>query len=96
MLIGHKHEIEHHLTEMFMNKNPEVIGNDYLVFGTVEKQAWRENINQPKPFNERLHHVHDFKSYQNLHMTMAGWFRDGQEPPVMEPLPSKEWLKGKT
>jgi len=29
-------------------------------------------------------------------MTMAGWFRDGQDPPVMEPLPSKEWLKAKT
>ena len=96
MLIGHKHEIEHHLTETFMEINAEVIGNDYLIIGTVEKQAWHENINQPKPFNEMLNHTHDFKSYQNLHMTMAGWFRDGQDPPVMEPPPSNEWLKGKT
>ena len=43
-----------------------------------------------------LDHTHDFKSYQNLHMTMAGWFRDGQDPPVMEPPPSNEWLKCKT
>jgi hypothetical protein len=96
MLIGHKHEIEHHLTEKFLEINAEVIGNDYLVFGTVEKQAWRENMNQLKPFNEMLDHFHDFKSYQDLHMTMAGWFPDGQDPPVMEPPPSKEWLKGKT
>jgi hypothetical protein len=85
-----------HLTETFLEINAEVIGNDYLIVGTVEKQAWRENINQPKPFNELLNHIHDFKSYQNLHMTMAGWFRDGQDPPVMEPPPSNEWLKGKT
>ena len=93
MLIGHQHEIEHHLTELFLKINPEVIGNDYLVFGTVEKQAWRENINKPKPFSEMLNHIHDFKSYQDLRMTMAGWFREGQEPPVMEPPPSTEWVK---
>jgi hypothetical protein len=76
--------------------NAEVIGNDYLIVGTVEKQAWRENMNQPKPFNQTLFHIHDFKSYQVLHMTMAGWFRDGQDPPVMDSPPSKEWLKGPT
>ncbi len=93
MLIGHKHEIEHHLTELFLEINPEVIGNYYLVFGTVEKIAWCENIDQPKPFNEMLEHIHDFKSYQNLHMTMTGWFPGGQAPPVMEPPPSTEWMK---
>ena len=93
MLIGHKHEIEHYLTELFLKINPEVIGNYYLVFGTVEKIAWRENMNQSKSFNEMLHHINDFKSYQNIRMTMAGWFPEGQETPVMEPPPSTEWVK---
>ncbi len=93
MLIGDKHEIEHHLTEMFLKINPKVIGNYYIVLGTVEKIAWGENVNQPKPFNEMLQHIHDFKSYQNICMTMAGWFREGQVPPVMEPPLSTEWMK---
>ena len=93
MLIGHKHEIEHYLTEMFLKINPEVIGNYYLVFGTVEKIAWCENMNQSKSFNEMLHHINDFKSYQNIRMKMAGWFKEGQETPVMEPPPSTEWVK---
>jgi len=38
-------------------------------------------------------HIHDFKSYQNIRMTMAGWFPEGQDRPVMEPPPSKEWVK---
>jgi len=96
MLIGHKHEIEHYLTDTFLEINPEVIGNSYLILGKVEKKAWRENLKQPKPFNEMLQHIHDFKSYQDLHMTMTGWFPKGQEPPVMEPPPSTEWVKGKT
>ena len=93
MLIGHKHEIEHYLTEMFLKINPKAIGNSYQVFGTVEKKAWRENMNRPKPFDEMRQHIHDFKSYQNIRMTMAGWFPKGQDPPVMEPPPSTEWVK---
>ncbi len=93
MLIGHKDEIEHLLTQLFLSINPEVIGNDYIVLGTVEKQAWRENMNQPMPFKEMVDHISDFKSYQDIRMTMAGWFRADQEPPVMEPSPSKEWIK---
>jgi hypothetical protein len=93
MLIGHKHEIEHFLAEWFSNTDPEVIGNDYLIFGTIEKKAWQENINDPKASNELRQHASDFMSYQNIRMTLAGWFRNGQEPPVMEPPPSTEWVK---
>jgi len=52
MLIGHKHEIEHYLTELFLKIDPVMIGNPYLVFGTVEKKAWHENMNDPKALNE--------------------------------------------
>lgn len=93
MLIGHKHEIEHYLTELFSKVDPEIIGNDYIVFGTVEKKAWKENINHPKVLNEMQQHIHVFESYRNIRVTMAGWFRKGQDPPVMEPPPSKEWVK---
>jgi hypothetical protein len=37
-LIGHKDEFEHLLTSMFMQYDPSVIGNDYLIVGTVEKK----------------------------------------------------------
>jgi hypothetical protein len=93
MLIGHKHEIEHHLTKMFFNINPEIIGNYYRAFGTVEKKAWRENIKHPKPLNEMRNYIHDFISFQTLSMTMAGWFPTGQNPPVMEPPLSTEWVE---
>jgi hypothetical protein len=93
MLIGHKHEIEHYLTEMFLKINPDLIGNYYLILGTVEKNVWRENINNPKQPNEMLQYIHDFKSYQNIRMTMGGWFLKGQSPPEMKPPPSTEWVK---
>jgi len=39
ILFAHKHEIEGHLTQLFLQMNPKLIGNNYLVLGTVEKKA---------------------------------------------------------
>ena len=93
MLIAHKHEIEHYLTEMFSKINPEIIGNKYLVIGTIDKQAWRENLRQSKPVTEMRKKMSDFKNYQEIRMTMGGWFRQDETPPIVEPLPSNEWIK---
>lgn len=94
MLIGHKHEIEHQLTELFLQINPNVIGNNYLVFGTVEKKAWQENIKQAKPLQEMRQSIHDFQShYEELRVTMVGWFRKDVTPPTRTPPPSTEWIK---
>ena len=48
LLIVHKHDLEHLLTEMFRQYDPEAIGNEYLIIGTVEKSAWREGLHHPK------------------------------------------------
>ena len=93
LLIAHKVEIEYLLTQMFRGVDPEIVGNAYLIFATVAKEAWRENLQQPKPLPYLRGHISDFKSYEELRMTMAGWFRDGEEPPVMEPPASVEWVK---
>ena len=37
LLIANKLDIEHSLTEMFRQNNPEIIGNEYYVIGTVKK-----------------------------------------------------------
>jgi hypothetical protein len=91
-LIGHKHEIEHHLTELFLQINPEVIGNDYLVIGTVEKKAWQENIKQARPLEEMRQSIHDLKDYEELRVTMEGWFSNDVTPPTKTPPPSTKWV----
>ena len=93
MLIGHKHEIEHLLTDLFSPTHPEVVGNEYLIIGTAEKKAWREGLEQSKPIHEMQQHIHDFKRYEELRVTMGGWFMADQEPPVATPPPSTEWVK---
>ena len=93
MLIGHKHEIESYLLEAFQQIDASIIGNDYLIIGTIEKKAWKDNIQQPIPFNELQNYVHDFKTTQTISMTMGGWFPTDKEPPVLEPPTSRDWVK---
>lgn len=93
LLIGHKHEIEHHLTEMFRGSKPEIVGNDYLIFGIVERKAWAENMRRAKPLQDVRAHTSDFKSYGEIRMSMGGWFPADQEPPVMEPPAATEWVR---
>jgi hypothetical protein len=94
LLIAHKHEIEHLLTELFRQYGPKVIGNDYLIIGTMEKNAWREGLEQPKAIAEMLPYASDFATYYNeLRLTRPGYYRADQEPPVMEPPLSQEWIK---
>lgn len=94
MLIGHKHEIEFLLTKIFKDTNPEIIGNNYLVIGTVKKKTWRENMQNPESLEKILANTSDFVSFEEIRMTMGGWFLEGTTPPIMEPPESGEWVKG--
>lgn len=93
LLIAHKFDVEHILTELFRQHDPEIIGSDYLIIGTVEKSVWREGLEQPKAIADMLPHARDFAKYEELRFTQPGYYRAGQEPPVMEPPKSKEWSK---
>ena len=82
--------------EMFMNTDPDIIGNEYLIIGTLEKKAWRENMKHPKNPAEIFSQLHDFKMVlSEIRMTQPGWYGPGQQPPIMDPPVSNEWMSKK-
>jgi len=74
LLIAHQDQLEEQLTAHMAEHDPAVIGNPYLVLGTVERQAWRENRAQPKPLPEMLKHVADFQEVLTFKVQPAGWY----------------------
>ena len=97
LLVAHKHEIEHLLTEMFRQRSPDVIGNDYLILGTVEKSAWREGVVRSHTIDELRSHTSDFVvNHEELRLRQRGWYRDGEVPPIVEPPTPREWVKAKS
>ena len=64
LLIAHQDEIEHILTQLFVEIAPEVVGNDYLVVGTVERKPWRRGMTDPLSSDAMRDALHDFKAYR--------------------------------
>lgn len=97
LLIAHQDEIETLLAQLFAQHNPSLIGNDYLVLGTLERLAWREGMKQPKDVAEMLEHVHSFKEMQTVQVQPGGWYPadlDPSELPIQEPGPlNTPWKK---
>ena len=47
LLIAHKDEIELHLAQLRLQMGPAVIGNDYLIVGTVERKDSHRGLTKP-------------------------------------------------
>jgi len=99
ILIAHQDELEHQLTAAFEAYAPEVIGNDYLVMGTVDKAAWRKQRKEPIPMGKLPEYLHVFKAYLTLSHTPAGWYPEDEPPTSREAPPSSTptgWISQET
>ena len=76
LLVAHQDEIEALLANMFAEWDPSLIGNHYLVMGTVERKLWREGMKTPQGIGELIENLHDFKQVMELGFRPAGWYRD--------------------
>lgn len=73
LIIAHQDELEDELVDIFERLAPEVIGNPYVVFGTVEKRQWKESLGQDRfRASDALEHAADFKDVVELKM-QGGW-----------------------
>ena len=75
LLIAHQDDVEHFLASFFTQQKPEVVGNDYLVLGTLDKAVWKRGTQQPLTLQEMLEALHDFKEVVTFKLT-GGWVRD--------------------
>ncbi|MGD8626625.1 MAG: hypothetical protein PVJ34_18960 [Anaerolineae bacterium] len=85
LLLAHQDEVESLLANLFAAHDPSVIGNDYLVLGTVERKAWREGMKQAKGIDDMLAHLHDFKEVRTVEYRPAGWYPADEPDPGARP-----------
>ncbi len=67
--------VSHPILSFFTEQKSEVVGNDYLVLGTLDKPAWKRGTQQPMTLQEMLEALHDFKEVVTFKLT-GGWVRD--------------------
>ncbi len=75
LIIAHQHELEAELANKFSQISPEVIGNEYLVIGTMEKKFWERGLQGDRSEPEdQLKHIADFKKVYDLKIEPGGWY----------------------
>lgn len=80
LIMMHQDELEAELTFSFSTLAPEVIGNEYLVVGTIEKRVWEKGIKGEAPeVGNVLKHVADFKKVYDLEYDPGGWYPADEE-----------------
>ncbi len=73
MLIVHQDELEAELAHNFTRIAPEVVGNKYLVLGTVDKKVWQRSLQEDEAtLSSTLPYVAEFKKALDLKME-GGW-----------------------
>jgi|APSaa5957512622_1039677.scaffolds.fasta_scaffold04066_4 hypothetical protein len=61
LLIVHQDELETSLVLSHREDRPEIVGNEYLVLGTLSPSAWRKRNKEPLNMGNAQENVHDFK-----------------------------------
>lgn len=73
-IIVHQDELEQELTIIFERRDPNVIGNEYMVLGTVDKKAWQRGLKSETPtIGDMFDHIADFEQVYELHYDPGGW-----------------------
>ncbi len=60
LLIVHQDEIERFLAAVFSDRQPDIVGNPYLVVGTEDRADWLRAMHTPVFSAETLECLHDF------------------------------------
>jgi hypothetical protein len=74
LLIVHQDELEAQLAIAFGQRAPEVVGNDYLVLGTLDRADWRRGTKGQLVVGDLFEHLHDFADVRRLELA-RGWTR---------------------
>ena len=72
LLIVHQDELEIQLAHLFATRAPELVGNDYLVIGTLDRPVWHRSRANPLTIQEMLDDLHDFKEVLRFELR-RGW-----------------------
>jgi len=75
LIMVHQDELEAELAYNVGRVAPEIVGNEYLVIGTVDKAAWQQGLRgNGHTINEMFEHLADFKKVYDLQIEPGGWF----------------------
>lgn len=74
LIITKKSEMETLMVTYFEDLNPDIIGNNYLTIGVVERKDWQQASKGKISQNEIIERVYVFKDMLNFEPVSVGWY----------------------
>ena len=74
LIIAKKQELESLMAAGLSQTNPHIIGNDYLVIGTVERKDWKAGSRGLLSACEIVERMSVFKDQWNFEVIPSGWY----------------------
>lgn len=76
LIIAHQDELEHELVTALEPRDPDAIGNEYAVLGTVDRKLWRSSLKKGSSVSgDPFDYLADFEKEYDLHYEPGGWER---------------------
>ncbi len=73
LIIARRSEIESLMAAAFEQRDPAIVGNEYVVVGTLPRQVWRVRDNGDLRPADTLDHTHIFKNVWEFKLVGGGW-----------------------
>ena len=73
LIIARKPEVESFMAAICEERNPEIIGNDYLIMGSLEKRDWRARDSFADDV-EIIERMYIFKGMWDFEPARPGWY----------------------
>ena len=76
LIIVKKTEVENFVKVSCEMINPDLVGNKYLVIGTLDKADWRLYSKQTKYPHEVIEKAYIFKDVKHFEIVSGGWMKE--------------------
>ncbi len=73
LIIVRRSEIEAQMIGGFAARRPEIIGNEFLVFGTLDRKDWRQSQQSNLSQQQAIDRVRIFKNVLNFKPAYPAW-----------------------
>jgi len=89
LIIMHQDKVESLLTMAVMERDPSIVGNDYLILGTLERGYWRKASQQGGTAQGFFDNLHDFEEVLLFEPMYPVWLPDNKETDKTKPQSKK-------
>jgi hypothetical protein len=74
LIIARKSEVQSLIASAFERCRPEIIGNSYLVIGTLDRKDWKAATANKIDTDETQRRTYVFEDVRNFKVIPAGWY----------------------